>query len=237
MINFLENSRLIFFALSLLILSSCQKSELEDIKNAQLCLNKAAPSQAQACVAKIASDNSPQANQLKCAAYFIEEGYGSPTALIDAIAEAENNDPTCVNCADSVQIISVLAFTNTTQANNAFNVCNASKVTIYTLLSSLVQVATLAKNLNPAASTPAEYAIAIHLLNNTDIGQIVTTTYQNSCVVQSSNEALKDYCTVLSDAISAGSVDNIGACFKYKLTNGGTPTGGIQAPPPNCPTN
>lgn len=199
------------------LLISCKESELDTIKDAQICLNKAAPSEAQACVASL--DSSEQSSQLKCAAYFIQEGFGTPTALIDAI---EATDSSCPTCSGSMGIISQLAFpSGLATADAAFNVCNSSGVAVYSQLSSLVQIATITKDAG-ACSTSAECATTLAAsVSDATLGQIVLQTYASSCSGSSSNDsasALSQYCSELAQ-VSSGLTDaQAGACLKEQLT-------------------
>lgn len=223
----LQISKLMLFTLtfaSFNFIGCAKESELDTIKDAQMCLNKAAPSAAQACVAKLGSTD--QANQLKCAAYFIQEGFGSPTKLIQAIEKAESGGSN-----SSVNMISELSFTNTTQSGLAFNVCNSSGIAVYSQLSSLVQISTLAKSVGslPPNATPAQYETAIASIPDADLGNLVTTTYQSSCTGSSSSgDALKEYCDQLSGAVAEATPAEVGACIKYKLTGGTYP--GLPCP-------
>lgn len=204
----------VFMIAAGLMLTACdKKSDLEDIKNAQICLNNSPASQAQACVAKLANNNSEQANQLKCAAYFIEEGFNDPTKLINAIEGSEGGNGT-------VGIISQLAFSGgQTQSTAAFNVCNASGVAIYSQLSSLVQIATIAKNGVASIDTPAEFETAITNMDEATLGSLVQTTYAASCSSSSgSGESLQEFCTELGAAVAGSSAAEIGACLQERLT-------------------
>ena len=209
-------------------LTACEKeSEMDTIKDAQMCLNSAAPSGAQACVSKIASNTSPQANQLKCAAYFIQENLGSPTALIDAI-DASNTDNSCAGCSDSMAIISQLKFSSTgnsvsdiANADAAFSVCSASGVGIYTQLASMVNIATLASSF-AATEDAAGYAAAINSIPDADLGSIAIQTYTSSCdannQAEDSDSQLQQYCGELAEVTNGLTEAQVGACLKEKLS-------------------
>lgn len=216
-------------------LTACEKeSEMDTIKDAQMCLNKAAPSGAQACVSKLASNTSPQANQLKCAAYFIQENLGSPTALIEAL---DQSNASCTGCSSgSMGVISNLSFASGVATSDAaFDVCSTSGVAIYTQLSSLVQIATLAKSINGAAATPDQYAAAVDQIPSTVLGELVQTTYSSSCSSSSNDSdndsALNEFCGELGSALASASTADVGECLKYKI--------GARATNPGngCPNN
>lgn len=239
-------SHLLLATLTLAVfgLTACEKeSEMDTIKDAQMCLNKAAPADAQACVSKIASNTSPQANQLKCAAYFIQENLGSPTGLIEAI-DASNTDNSCASCSGSMAIISQLKFSSTgnavtdaANADAAFNVCSASGVGIYTQLASMVNIATITGAALGANATAQDYATAIAALPPSGveaIGSIVLQTYSSSCEsgtpANGDASELQKYCSELSGAVAEATPADVGACIQYKLT-------GQNYPGLPCPAN
>ncbi len=203
--------------------TSCSKeSELDTIKDAQMCLNTATTATAQSCVSKLSANTSEQASQLKCAAYFIEEGFGTPTRLLDAIEAAEGSDGT-------VGMISQLKFTSSVKSSAAFDVCNVSGIPVYSQLSSLVQISTLANTLGASATTPAEFATAIDSMPAVVLGEVVLATYESSCSGQSgSGEALQSFCGELEGAVAEATPADVGACLKYKLTGNAYP--GLPCP-------
>lgn len=226
-------------ALSVLTITGCKKeSELDTIKDAQMCLNKAAPGDAQACVSKLASNTSAQANQLKCSAYFIQEGLGSPTALIDAL-DASNSDSSCPTCSDSMAIISQLKFSSTgnalTDASNAdaaFDVCSASGVGIYTQLASMVNIATTISSV-ALTEDAAGYSAALTAIPNSDLGSIALQTYTSSCssnnTAENNDESqLQKYCGELAEVTNGLTEAQVGACLKQKLK--GAPEAGCPLP-------
>lgn len=194
--------------------TSCTKeSELDTIKDAQMCLNTATTATAQSCVSKLAAINTEQASQLKCAAYFIQEGYGTPTKLIDAIEAAESGGGD-----SSMNMISELSFSSSVQSAAAFEVCNDSGIAVYSQLSSLVQISTLAKTIDPTAVSPAEFSAAVGNIPAAVLGDLVQTTYSSSCSGESgSGEALQEFCGELGEALSENSAADVGTCLKYKL--------------------
>lgn len=225
--------------MTVMTFTSCTKeSELDMIKDAQMCLNTASPTSAQGCVSKLASNISAQANQLKCSAYFIQEGLGTPTKLIEAI-DASGSDSSCPSCSGSMAIISQLKFsssavsaTNIVNADAAFDVCSASEVAIYTQLASMVNIATLASSF-AATEDAAGYATAIMSIPNDTLGSIAIQTFTSSCESSSetnSDSELQQYCGELAEVTASASAADIGACLKYKLAGGANPGNG-------CPNN
>ncbi|AZZ35546.1 hypothetical protein CIK05_01595 [Bdellovibrio sp. qaytius] len=212
---------------AIMMLASCAKeSDLDTIKDAQMCLNKATTATAQACVSKLSAMTSDQANQLKCAAYFIQEGFGSPTTLLNAISTANTG-----NSSSTVNIISQLSFSSQTNSDAAYSVCNSSGIAVYSQLSSLVQISTLVKTASATATTGSDYATVINALPAATLGALVQTTYTSSCSSSSgSGEALQEYCGQLGEALASNSASAVGACLKYKLAGGANPGNG-------CPNN
>lgn len=216
--------------LTAMAFTSCSKeSELDTIKDAQMCLNDATPSGAQACVSKLSGINTQQANQLKCSAYFIQEELGA-VQLITALDNA-NSDNSCGSCSDSMAIISKLKFkssgtpaTNVANAASAFEVCSASGVAIYTQLASMVNIATVTGSLLPSNADADDYATAIAALNPTQIealGGVVLETFTNSCEsgAQNTEESqLQKYCGELEEITNGLTEAQIGACLREKLT-------------------
>jgi hypothetical protein len=228
--NLLKNTTTVLLITASFAFTGCdKKSDLEDIKNAQICLNNSAPGGAQACVAKLANNSSAQANQLKCAAYFIEEGYGTPAGLITAIEAAKGTS--CTGCSGSMNIISALSFSTDAQSAAAFDVCNTSGVAVYSQLSSLVRISTLAKIAGglTSSSTPAQFEAALLTLAPADLGTLVQTTYASSCSSSSgSGESLQEFCDELGATLAESTPADIGACLQYKLTGNNYP--GLPCP-------
>ncbi|MES2803757.1 MAG: hypothetical protein V4654_14790 [Bdellovibrionota bacterium] len=216
--------------MTVMTLSSCTKeSELDTIKDAQMCLNTATQATAQSCVSKLAANTSEQASQLKCAAYFIEEGFGSPSALLNAIDSADSGVSCGAGCSTSVNVISELSFSTISNSDAAFEVCNTSGIAVYSQLSSLVQISTLVKTASATATTPEAFATVINALPAAVLGDLVQTTYASSCSGANNNgEALQEFCSELGGALAETSAADVGTCLKYKLT--GTSYPGLPCP-------
>lgn len=223
---------------SLIILSSisCKKSELEDLKNAQICLNTAPASQARACVSSLSGDNSELANALKCSAVFISEGFGTPESLpLDLV----NGSTGCGgSCSPTVNALLVLNFdsgdltdanvrtSNINTAREAAGYCAASGVKVYSLIGSLFQIGTEAKMAAASSGftspTATQLETAIGTLDPTTLGNLVLTTHSSSCngTPESQSDSTVKFCTELNTAIGAYTAPaDIGACLKIKLDN------------------
>lgn len=212
-------------ALAITTFSSCQKTQTDELQNAQLCLNTAAPSAAQACVAKIASNTTAYASSLRCSAIFISEGYNTPSSFLNAI-EAINSPETCTGtCSSTVNALTTFHFSTDLLAAQAFTECGASGVKFYTQLSSLFKIGTAAfVILGSPGTTPTadDIAGAIATIPDATMGEIVINTYASVCTdLTSASDATKSYCAELKVAIEAptATTAGIGACLKAKLAN------------------
>lgn len=224
-------------AAAALVFGSCQKSDLNDLQEAQQCLNKAAPTEARACVDKLANDNSPAANSLKCSAIFISEGFGSAADFVDAIDSINNTGGCTGGCSSTINALNALNFksagtsvqaewdANNATAAEAFTVCSQSNVKFYTQISSLFKIGTelsmLAYQAGIGGTTPTEDEIKaqINNMDDTSLGNLVTTTYSSACTNnEGASDATKKYCDELETALQ-GTTDPtaIGACLKKKL--------------------
>ena len=218
---------------------SCAKSEKNDLKDTQLCLNSAPASQAMACTNKIASDFSAQAYKLRCSAIFISEGFNTPSSFVDALEKINNPTGTCTGgCSPTVGAITALTFKNannasatdlarsSASANLAFSYCSLAETGIYMQISSLFKIGTLTANLAYAASGGGaldENQIKTQLANlsNADMGSLAVSTYSATCQnLEKASVSTKIYCAELGTAVNSGGTEAaIGACFKAKLAN------------------
>lgn len=233
----LRNSVLVKFVFFLLsaTLVSCAKSEKNDLKEAQLCLNSSEGSAALNCLDKISSNNSAQAYKLRCAAVFISEGFNSPASFIEALDKINNPNGSCTGgCSPTVGAISALSFVKSASdqtrseasVNLAYSYCSQSETPIYMQISSLFKIGTLAANIAYIASggtAPTEDQIktAINTLPATEMGQLVVSTYNSSCQdLEKASDSTKKYCAELGAAVTAGGTEaQIGDCLKNKLAN------------------
>ena len=220
-----HTTKIIFAALLTLTIFSCQKSETNDLQDAQLCLNTAAAADAQNCVSKIASNTSENAYKLRCSAVFISKGFGSPTSFISAMDQIKNGGTT--DQSGTMAAMATLNFgLDTAAANSAFSECSNSGVGIYAQISSVFKIGTLFSALLPPATpgsplTPAQLEGVIAGVSDADVGNVIISTYGTSCGdTTNASDSTKQYCTELAAAIAAGSSPAvIGASFKNKLAN------------------
>lgn len=234
----------IFLALTatllLASLYSCQKSKVGDLQEAQLCLNTATPATARSCVSKIADNVTPLAYSLRCSAIFLEQGFSSPASFINALNSINSSGNCTGGCSSTVNALNAFNFTsagvstptqraaNNAAAAEAFSACSQSDATIYTQISSLFKIGTLAAmaaytTSSGAAFTQDNLETAISTLTPSDIGAIANVTYSNACSnIENAPDSTKIFCNELKTAVtSPGSTSEaaIGACLLNKLTN------------------
>ena len=239
-----NNLLLASVSLASLLFFSCQQSSKEDLKEAQLCLNSAAPSDARACLSKISSDTSAAAYKLRCSAVFISEGFNTPATFSNALDTLKNPGTCTGGCSSTVTAINALNFhaginlgsdavaraRNLTVSAEAFSYCAQSQAGIYLQISSLFRLGTIAAMASYAANgsaAPTQDQIKAQIagLDSATLGSIVKLTYSSSCAdISTASDSTKAYCTELGKAVNSGTTDAaIGTCLKIKLQNPANP--------------
>ena len=220
-----QTTKLILASILTIAFFSCQKSETNDLQDAQLCLNTAAASEAQNCVAKISSNTSENAYKLRCAAVFISKGFGSPVSFISAMDQIKNgsNAAGCSGgaCSGTLVAMGTLNFgTDTASADSAFLQCSASGVGIYAQISSIFKIGTLLSAVG-LGTDPANLETALATISAADLGAVVQATYASTCQnTTGASESTVQYCTELAAAMASGSTAaSIGLCMKNKLND------------------
>lgn len=249
----MSNKNILKFTLLLIATStflSCAKSDKNDLKEAQLCLNSSAPSAARACINKISGIQTAQANKLRCAAIFISEGYNTPASFIAALDQLNGTSGGCAGgCSPTIGAISALTFKNANNlsatdrtrseavANEAFGYCSQADTNIYMQIASLFKIGTFTANIayqtnGGATPTPDQIKTAIASLPDTDMGALATQTYGATCQdTTNASDSTKKYCAELGAAVNGGGTQaEIGACLKAKLANPG-----YSNPTAKCP--
>ena len=227
-------------ALILIGLPSCQKSEVNSLQDAQLCLNTATQDTARACVSGIASDKTAFADSLRCSAIFISEGFGSPAQLYEALSGITSGSATCGgsgNCSPTAAALVNFSFKsagtatpdqraiNTATSNEAFAVCSQSNVKFYAQVSSLFNIGTLATGYLGVVTDSNNIEAAITSIPAATLGEIVITTYASVCETDDASTELPDstkqYCSELSVALSTTNAtpESIGTCLKARLND------------------
>lgn len=229
-------------ALTSTLLFSCQNaaSSKDALKETQLCLNTSLPASARSCVSKISADLSTAAYKLRCAAIFISEGYNTPSAFTGAFDQINSPSGCSTACSSTVNAINSLNFhagadltlLSTRQRNidvaaEAFLNCSQSGANVYTQISSLFEIGTLASMAYYAlgsSTTPTQDQIktALAAIDPTTLGIIATTTYASTCSgdLSKASVATVKLCADLGAAFTGGSTPAaIGACLAKKLAN------------------
>lgn len=225
-----QSTKIILISLLTATLISCQKSDTNDLQNAQLCLNTAPASEAMNCVSKISDNTTENAYKLRCSAVFIANGFGSPSSFITALDQINNgsNNASCTgSCSGSLAAMSSLNFGTTQsdldEATLAFNQCNQSGVGIYSQISSIFKIGTLlAKTAGSVDVGNLESAAAALTGASAEVvGEVVQATYTTACADTSkASESTKQYCAELSTAISGGATaQSIGECLLGKMAD------------------
>ena len=206
---------------------SCSPNqEVNDLKEAQLCLNKADASAAMNCVSKIAGNTSENAYKLRCSAIFISKGFGTPASFATAIDQmngsGSNGSCSGGTCSGSLAAMSTLNFgTDTASANSAVSECTQSGVSIYAQISSIFKIGTDLVNLAAGATDVTSLEGAIGGLNSADLGSLVQTVYTTGCAQVKEGDSNQQYCTEISNALGGGNytTTQIGDCLKIKLND------------------
>lgn len=207
---------------------SCTKSDVNDLQEAQLCLNTAPASEAMNCISKISSNTTENAYKLRCSAVFIANGFGTPSSFISALDQINNGGTG--SYSGSLAAMGTLNFGTTQsdldEATLAFNECNSSGVGIYSQISSIFKIGTLlAKTAGSIDIANLETAAAgLAVLAGADagvVGEVVQATYASACAdTTNASESTKQYCSELSTAISGGATSqDIGACLLGKMAD------------------
>jgi len=220
----LYSSKIAIFGV-LFFIFSCKKSSVEDLKDAQYCLNTATASTARNCLSKITSDSSSQAYELRCAAEFIAESKDI-SSLLTALNTVQGSSQTAV-------AIQSLKFSSTTVANTTFNYCNSSGIEVYAQLGSIFNISTLASTM-----AGGDIVTQVGNIDDTTLGNIVLTTYQAACPTTTTNSSnsstggTEQYCKEIQNAVAANANNPaaIGACMTYLLTKQGAQPSGCVIP-------
>lgn len=223
--------------LAILALPSCQKSETNNLQDAQLCLNTATPENARACLTSIESDKTAFADSLRCSAIFIAEGFGSPADLYDALQGMNPDSSSCTtSCSSTIGALVTFSFksagvstpaerdANSATAAEAFTVCSQSDVKFYAQISSLFKIGTLATMaVGVATPTPDQIQSIITSLDAGTLGELVTTSYESVCSgdMTDAPDSTVSYCSELSTALASNNSNvDIGNCLKHILETG-----------------
>ncbi|MDG0815585.1 hypothetical protein [Bdellovibrio svalbardensis] len=201
-----------FIGLSSLLAGCEQETTKDQVADAQYCLDKATDaSSANACVAKIASINTPTANALRCSAGFIAAGVTKTENLSKALTAIKDSN------SGGSSATAMMSFLNLgSNADATFDACVASQNKGMALVAAMAKTATTLIALIPsfdpdtiqadleteianlAAADPNDPAVAAKLES---VGSAIATVYQATC--SGSNNANSDICGSIDDALAS----------------------------------
>lgn len=237
------SKRILFTSLiisSLLFLSSCGEKEDDKLGDAQACLDKATSATAMSCIEKINDLDSSGAHTLKCAAYFIAEGFDTPEKYSQIFDKIKKQPAGCNSCSTTMGVVDVLAFGSAGVSSNeaielnlknseiALNHCSKSGSKSYALISTLAQVSTVINmTLHKYGTGDIQSSInsiinggASDIATPADIGNIASVAYQTTCTTGEQGKestSIKSVCDELSVAINSGSsATDVGNCILNK---------------------
>ncbi len=238
----LKHSYLII-TLMIAILTSCGQSDSDKIGDAQFCLDKLtihSEENVNNCVAKLGNLENKESYLIRCNAGFIQEGFSSPTKILDVVDGMTKNGTTNTN--PTATILSVLIFktktgstaTEAAKNNEDFAIqtqsyCIKSENAGLILISSFASMATSiasattqvgAGNLFDGSATPQEIASAVSNASPTVLGSTALVAYQTNCTGEI-DSSKKDLCSTLSTAITSGNGDAaaIGSSLQQLIGN------------------
>jgi hypothetical protein len=136
--------------LSILVLPGCEEEESNDLAQAQDCMDKISSANwqtADKCMAYVAKYDSQQANILKCAIKFLDNGLTTDKVVAAYLALSQNAP------SNDAVFMTALAMATTADAEEARVYCNKSQ------LKGLIYLA----NLAVAGSALAEVGVALNL--------------------------------------------------------------------------
>lgn len=221
-------------------LYSCQKSQKNELADAQLCLNTATSSTAMSCVSGLSENIEPLAYSLRCTAIFVSQGFGDAASFVNALDSINSTGNCAGGCSSTINAMYALTFTsagvsnptelaaNNAAAADAFAQCSLADAKIYTQIASIFRLGTLTSMLAygvsggaPITEDSLKAAVASGALDAATVGAIVSVTYENTCQnTTNASDSTVQFCAELSTAISAGTTEaQIGACLIAKLEN------------------
>lgn len=222
---------IILFALPALCgLSACGAKDSDKIGDAQYCLDTSTASTVGACVDKVAGLETPGAYVIRCAANFIQKGFGEPAQIVDTFKNLDNS-----GSSTTTAFLAALNFADASFAKQTYSYCLKTNQKGLSMLAAMVQSATslasLGSTLGGACSSSSSSASDIqscisNLVSDynssgsagqeaaTTVGQTVLDVYQSSC--QTGSQVNSSLCDQMNTAISsAGATDaaSIGAAL------------------------
>lgn len=219
---------LLLISLSFFLIQ-CEESETDDLYSAQLCLNNADASTADACLAKIAGNTSTLAYSLRCGAAFVKQNIDD-TRIVNALNRLDNNnDPTQDPMTD---MMAFLTFKSESEVDAAIVECQASGAEGMVALAYMAKMATIivvGLGLDPSAGAGVDPNALDGLIDGYTpgdlsgsekeaLGATVTLAYPSYCGDGGQFEG-EEVCTNLNNSINAGSNTAIVDALLAQLAN------------------
>ena len=229
--------QLAFIFLSIIlsfVLVACEEDEDQQIAEAQACLNKATPANANACLTKVSGLTSERAYYIRCSVRFLSQGFQG-SRFADAFEQlSEENDGGGGGGNDAMATaLTVMTFDSTTVAESTLNECLLSGSTGLSRLASISSIATTLVNAVPGVDLTdvAENGLsdtdAQTLIDNLTTGGAETSDAELGAIAvtaeglfyddEDSEFKDTDICTNLEAAVGAGDAAAVGAALRAAL--------------------
>lgn len=212
---------LLSLPLTLGLLVGCGESkEMDDVRQAQRCLDHASPATAESCLAYIAAYDSPKSNTIRCSVFFLKGGLTN-NKLVEAYKQLKDQPD-----KKEAVFIGVLALNQKSDATNADTYCRKSGVPGLIYLSNLSVIGTFLASavggFDPKNPASLDAAIAACQPPSADpncepatIGSAVISLSDSYCSGGAKDD---DVCQKINGTIASagGNTENVGmALFCY----------------------
>ncbi len=217
-----------------LLLAACGgPKEIDQIAEAQNCLNTADPADAPACVSKVDGLESQSAYLIRCVGKFAKEGFNSPTKIAAALTNLSGGS----GASGSTQMMAALSFTaetsaslNASSAQEALALCTQAKSKGLILLSGLSSTATTLASLgglDPSTMTGAQLQTLMGTLASdpnatTAVGSAVISIYESNC--SGTQETTGSFCEQFESAVGTTGTSDPAALGAQIMTCYNAPT-------------
>lgn len=173
----------------LLTLSACnQETDQDRLMDAQFCLDQikgmspaAASDAAEACVAGIKDIQTTNSYVLQCSAAYIGQGFTSADKLSSALDQLQGNSGTTA-------LLGLMAFSSTTEAEAAYDVCTKTNQKAMSLLSAMTKSATIIAGSSLSLITSSTDLNTITQAVEDEINQILTDLSSGDSTVSGAAE-------------------------------------------------
>ncbi len=207
------------------LLIGCANSNLDNIYDAQTCLDKSTQATAMTCYAKVNGDSSAAASLIRCASILVYEGFGSASVLQTASSQLTGSS--AGNAAAALAFLAdkgAFAYSSAadlSKAADAATQCGASGSSGLSFLASLASVATIGSAIGhsgtPSLSDINTNASTI-VSTYPQVPSLLTTTYQQNCSGTISS-ADQSFCTQYAAALTHSSSASAAATYFLQHLN------------------